>query len=76
MLTDVDCRNASCPPDQRRVRKTDAGGLYLEITPNGAKRWFWKYRSGDAQRVMALGHYTKPGVAKVSMPESRATGSG
>ncbi|WP_376778253.1 Arm DNA-binding domain-containing protein [Sphingobium yanoikuyae] len=25
-------------------RKTDEKGLYLEIRPNGAKRWFFKYR--------------------------------
>jgi integrase len=64
MLTDVDCRNASCPAEQRRVRKTDAGGLYLEVTPNGAKRWFWKYRAGESLRVMALGHYCKAGSTK------------
>ncbi|MBT9456144.1 MAG: integrase arm-type DNA-binding domain-containing protein [Burkholderiaceae bacterium] len=67
MLTDADCRNASCPADQRRVRKVDAGGLYLEVTPNGAKRWFWKYRAGDKARVMALGHYAKPGGLKAEM---------
>jgi len=67
MLTDADCRNASCPADQRRVRKVDAGGLYLEVTANGAKRWFWKYRVGDKLRVMALGHYCKAGSSKADM---------
>ena len=67
MLTDADCRNASCPADTRRVRKVDGGGLYLEVTPNGAKRWFWKFRVGDKQRVMALGHYAMRGSAKVEV---------
>ncbi len=47
MLTDPACRNAACPADRPRVRLTDAGGLYLEIVPSGAKRWFYKYRFGD-----------------------------
>ena len=39
----------------------------MEVTPNGAKRWFWKYRAGEAQRVMALGHYCKAGSLKTEM---------
>ena len=42
-LTDNTCKAASCPADKTRVRFTDSGGLYLEIAPNGSKRWFWKY---------------------------------
>ena len=42
-LTDTACRSASCPVDKARVRLTDSGGLYLEVTPNRSKRWFWKY---------------------------------
>ena len=44
MLTEITCKAATCPVDKPHVRLTDAGGLYLEVTPNGAKRWFWKYR--------------------------------
>ena len=57
MLTDAKCRNAACPPDKKRERLTDSGGLYLEISPAGAKRWFQKlYRDGKETRI-ALGSY-------------------
>ncbi|MFM7169109.1 MAG: Arm DNA-binding domain-containing protein [Planctomycetaceae bacterium] len=31
--------------------------MYLEITPGGSKRWFWKYRAGGKEFRMALGSY-------------------
>jgi len=57
MLTDPACKNASCPADKKRVRLTDAGGLYLEVAPNGSKRWFWKYYFADKEKRLALGSY-------------------
>lgn len=61
MLTDAQCRNATCQPDKKRSRLTDSGGLYLEISPGGSKRWFQKiYRDGKETRL-ALGSY--PSVA-------------
>ncbi|MBP7133181.1 MAG: DUF4102 domain-containing protein [Aquabacterium sp.] len=60
MLTDPACKNAVCPPDKPRIRLSDAGGLYLEVTPNGSKRWFAKYRFDGKEKRLALGSY--PGV--------------
>ncbi|OSZ65917.1 site-specific integrase [Hydrogenophaga sp. IBVHS2] len=57
MLTDAQCRNATCPPDKRRVRVTDSGGLYLEVSPAGSKRWFQKLYVGGKEKRMALGSY-------------------
>lgn len=62
MLTDAECRNATCPTDKKRVRLTDSGGLYLEVTPNGRKRWFWKYSRGGKESRMALGNYPAVGL--------------
>ncbi len=57
MLTDPDCKNATCPPDKKRARLTDSAGLYLEVSPNGSKRWFLKlYKEGKETRL-ALGSY-------------------
>lgn len=42
MLTDIACKSAVCPPGKARARLTDTGGLYLETSPTGFKRWFWK----------------------------------
>jgi integrase len=63
MLTDADCRNAICPPDKKRLRLTDAGGLYLEVSPAGSKRWFWKFRKGASDTRIALGSYPAIGLA-------------
>jgi integrase len=57
MLTDPECRNATCPPDKPRKRLADSGGLYLEVSPNGSRRWFWKYRKDGKEGRMALGSY-------------------
>ncbi len=55
MLTDADCKNAVCPSDKLRLRLSCSGGLYLEVGPNGSKRWFWKYRKEGKEGRMALG---------------------
>lgn len=65
MLTDTACKNALCPMDKARVRLADAAGLYLEVTPNGAKRWFWKYRFNGKEKRLALGNYSDSGSKAV-----------
>jgi len=69
MLTDPACKNATCPPEKARVRLADAGGLYLEVTPTGSKRWFVKYRFGGKEKRLALGTY--PGVTLKAAREGR-----
>ena len=56
-LTDNTCKAASCPAEKKRVRFTDSGGLYLEVAPNGSKRWFWKYIFSGKEKRLALGSY-------------------
>ena len=67
MLTDADCRNARCPPEKARLRLSDSGNLYLQIEPNGSRRWFWKYTVGGKEKRISLGHYTEAGSSKVQM---------
>ncbi|WPC65264.1 integrase arm-type DNA-binding domain-containing protein [Rhodoferax ferrireducens] len=57
MLTEIACKAATCPTDKTRARFTDAGGLYLEVSPNESKRWFWKYRFGGKEKRLSLGSY-------------------
>ena len=57
MLTEIACKAATCPDDKPRLRLSDAGGLYLEVTPQGAKRWFWKYRFDGKEKRLSLGSY-------------------
>lgn len=61
MLTDAECRNATCPPEKNRARLACSGGLYLEVSPAGSKRWFWKYRKEGKEGRMALGSYPEVG---------------
>lgn len=63
MLTEAECKNTTCPPERTRLRLTDANGLYLEITPKGSKRWFWKFRKGTGDSRMALGVYPETSLA-------------
>lgn len=67
MLTDITCRAANCPPGKKRARFTDSGGLYLEVSPSGSKRWFWKYYFADKERRLAIGSYPA-----VSLKQARA----
>lgn len=57
MLTDAECKNAICPPEKLRARLSCSGGLYLEVSPAGSKRWFYKYRKNGKEGRMALGSY-------------------
>jgi len=57
MLTDTECRTALCTEGKSRVRLTDGGGLYLEVTPNRSKRWFWKYLFQGKEKRLAIGAY-------------------
>ena len=62
MLTDAECRNATCPLEKKRERLSCSGGLYLEVSPGGSKRWFWKYRKDGKEGRMALGSFPEVGA--------------
>ncbi|BAO82884.1 integrase [Serpentinimonas maccroryi] len=62
MLTDTQCKNASCPADKPRARLADSGGLYLEVSPAGSKRWFYKFRLDTKEKRLALGSYPEVGL--------------
>jgi hypothetical protein len=69
MLTDAKCRNATCSPDKSRARFTDATGLYLEVSPAGSKRWFWKMYLAGKESRLALGSY--PDVSLTAARKAR-----
>lgn len=56
-LADATCKNATCPTGRSRARYTDGRGLYLEVSPNGSKRWFLKLYPDGKETRMALGSY-------------------
>lgn len=69
MLTDAQCRNAVCQAGKARSRVFDAGGLYLEVSPTGSKRWFLKYRTSGTEKRLALGSY--PSVTLTAARKAR-----
>jgi integrase len=74
MLTDAECKNAVCSPEKKRERLACSGGLYLEVTPAGSKRWFWKYRKDGKEGRMALGSYPDvgPKLARAARDAAKA----
>lgn len=75
MLTEAACKNASCPTGLKRRRLTDGGGLYLEVAPSGAKRWFWKFYPDGKESRLALGSYPDVSLkaARLARDEARKT---
>jgi integrase len=69
MLTDAECRNAVCPLDKKHARFSDAGGMYLQVSPAGSKRWFLKYRIAGVEKQLALGSY--PAVTLTAARKAR-----
>lgn len=60
-LTDVAIRRAK--PAAKPQKLSDSGGLYLFITPAGAKSWRWKYRFGGKEKLLTLGLYPDVSLA-------------
>jgi integrase len=65
-LTDKQVANAKADPDKRMTTLFDGGGLYLEVHPDGVKRWRMKYRYGGKARLLTFGTYPK-----ISLKEAR-----
>lgn len=63
MLTDLQCKKATCPPEKKQARFTDAGGLYLDVSPSGSKRWFMKVYTEGKEKRLALGTYPAMSLA-------------
>jgi len=54
-LSDVKLRSAQGKDTAYKL--SDAGGLYVQVRPNGAKYWRLKYRFAGKEKVLALGVY-------------------
>lgn len=61
-LTDSGIRRAKASDKTQRL--FDGGGLYLEITPLGSKRWRLKYRFGGKEKLLSMGLYPETSLAK------------
>ena len=61
-LTDIKIRQAKSGSKPQKI--TDGGGLYIEITVQGAKLWRYRYRIDMKENVFAIGEYPEFGLAE------------
>lgn len=59
-LTDIAIKKAKAEGTQLKL--FDGGGLFLQVTTQGGKRWRLKYRFGDKEKLLALGVYPDVGL--------------
>ena len=52
-----DAKLRALKPKPAPYKISDAEGLHLLVPPNGSKLWRWAYRTGTAQKLLALGRY-------------------
>ena len=55
MLTDTKIKTLK--PKDKRYRIADANGLVLEIKPNSAKYWRYRYRFDGRANMISIGEY-------------------
>ncbi|MEW6728016.1 MAG: integrase arm-type DNA-binding domain-containing protein [Pseudomonadota bacterium] len=61
-LTDTYLRNLR--PKDRLYRESDGKGLYIEVTPAGAKLWRFRYRLDGKTNMVSLGRYPSVSLAQ------------
>jgi integrase len=61
-LTDVTIRRAE--PGAKPYKLADSGGLYLYVSPTGAKSFRWKYRVDGREKVLTFGLYPEVKLAE------------
>ncbi|WP_428408279.1 tyrosine-type recombinase/integrase [Hyphococcus sp.] len=60
-LTDIQIRRLK--PEDRPFRKSDGGGLFVEVRPNGSKLWRMAYRHEGKQKLLSFGAYPATSLA-------------
>lgn len=70
-LTVVACKTA--PPRDKAYKLSDSHGLYLEVTPTGAKYWRWKYRFGGKEKRLAFGVFPSVSLAEARLKREDAS---
>jgi len=69
-LTDIQVR--SLKPEAKPFRKSDGGGLFVEVRPNGSKLWRMAYRHGGKQKLLSFGAYPDTTLAKARAKRQQA----
>ena len=69
-LTNVICMNAK--PKEKPFKLFDGGGLYLEVKPNGEKKWRLKYRFLGKENRLGFGPYPLVTLAEAREERDKA----
>ncbi|TAM01131.1 MAG: DUF4102 domain-containing protein [Paraburkholderia sp.] len=69
-LTDTAVRNLK--PAAAPYKRSDGGGMYLHVTPNGGKYWRLAYRLFGKQKIFALGVYPQVSLAEARQMRDEA----
>lgn len=69
-LTDTAVRKAKATDKTQKL--FDGGGLYLEVTPAGGKRWRQKYRFAGKEKLLAHGTYPDVSLSEARERRDRA----
>lgn len=64
-LTNTQCKNAKA--DEKPLKLSDGGGMFLHVMLNGSKYWRLKYRFLGKEKLLALGVYPQ-----ITLAEARA----
>ena len=65
---------APAQPRLRLYALTDGHGLSLQVTPEGGKRWRFRYRFQGSAKTISLGLYPKVGLAHARRLHADARG--
>lgn len=65
MLTDVKARQSKA--GTKTIKLADSHGLLLEVKPNGAKSWRYRYKIDGKENTFAIGNYPE-----ISLQDARA----
>ncbi|MEE9425122.1 MAG: integrase arm-type DNA-binding domain-containing protein [Methylococcales bacterium] len=69
-LTDTKIRTTNTTG--KRFKLYDSRGLYLEVTPTGSKRWRFKYRYDNKEKLLSLGIYPEVSLKKARLRRDEA----
>ena len=70
MLTDTKIKASK--PSEKPYKLADGEGLYLYVTPTGARLWRFKYRYAGKEKLAAFGGYQPGSSNHVSLSEARS----
>ena len=67
-----DTKAKALKPRDKKYLEADEKGLYLEVKPNGTKRWVFRFRLHEKRCDLALGIYPDVGLAEARRARDEA----